>query len=170
SRGNHQTLGDLADLAAALTIQWLLLFHYTVYAAIDKHGDMVFYFQGHRCSPCPENWLQHGEDCYFLSTKWKTWQESKALCSSLNSRFLKIESKEELVMSYSSYSFWIALSRKGADGSWLWEDETVQILAMKKEEVILNYGLTHSLTQPPCHPSLTCPPGTDRLYLTTDLP
>ncbi|XP_074918578.1 oxidized low-density lipoprotein receptor 1-like [Chelonoidis abingdonii] len=24
--------------------------------------------------------------------------------------------------SYSSYSFWIALSRKGADGSWLWED------------------------------------------------
>uniref|UniRef100_A0A674JRG9 C-type lectin domain-containing protein n=1 Tax=Terrapene triunguis TaxID=2587831 RepID=A0A674JRG9_9SAUR len=67
-------------------------------AAIDKHGDMVFYFQGHRCSPCPENWLQHGENCYFLSTKWKTWQESKALCSSLDSRFLKIESKEELVM------------------------------------------------------------------------
>ncbi|XP_065271284.1 C-type lectin domain family 7 member A-like [Emys orbicularis] len=26
--------------------------------------------------------------------------------------------------SYSSYSFWIALSRKGADGSWLWEDGT----------------------------------------------
>ncbi|KAM9169319.1 oxidized low-density lipoprotein receptor 1-like [Pangshura tecta] len=119
-------------------------------AAIDKHGDIVFYFQGHRCSPCPENWLQHGENCYFLSTKWRTWQESKALCSSLGSRFLKIESKEELVMihfslavgdmiqsfayvsiqgfiirsaqSYSSYSFWIALSCKGADGPWLWED------------------------------------------------
>ncbi|XP_074805753.1 oxidized low-density lipoprotein receptor 1-like [Natator depressus] len=26
--------------------------------------------------------------------------------------------------SYSSYSFWIALSRKYADGSWLWEDGT----------------------------------------------
>uniref|UniRef100_A0A8C4YB73 C-type lectin domain-containing protein n=1 Tax=Gopherus evgoodei TaxID=1825980 RepID=A0A8C4YB73_9SAUR len=72
--------------------------------------------------------LPHGEDCYFLSIKWKTWQESKALCSSLDSRFLKIESKEELgfiirsAQSYSSYSLWIALSRKGADGSWLWED------------------------------------------------
>ncbi|XP_065412009.1 oxidized low-density lipoprotein receptor 1 [Chrysemys picta bellii] len=111
--------------AGVLSVKWKSLD-----AAIDKHGDMVFYFQGHRCSPCPDNWLQHGENCYFLSTKWKTWQESKALCSSLDSRLLKIESKEELgfiissAQSYSSYSFWIALSRKGADGSWLWEDGT----------------------------------------------
>ncbi|XP_015265829.1 PREDICTED: C-type lectin domain family 12 member A-like isoform X2 [Gekko japonicus] len=54
-------------------------------------------FKGHRCSPCPERWLQRGENCYYFSTKWNSWEESKAQCATLNSRLLKIESKEELV-------------------------------------------------------------------------
>uniref|UniRef100_A0A8B9EUI2 C-type lectin domain-containing protein n=1 Tax=Amazona collaria TaxID=241587 RepID=A0A8B9EUI2_9PSIT len=52
---------------------------------------------GHKCIPCPENWLQYGENCYFFSEEWKTWQESKAKCLALESRLLKIESKEKLV-------------------------------------------------------------------------
>ncbi|XP_014795584.1 PREDICTED: C-type lectin domain family 7 member A-like [Calidris pugnax] len=84
--------------------------------------------RGHKCIPCPENWLQYGEDCYYFSKEWKTWKESKAQCSALESRFLKIESKEELgfimrsAQSYSSYSFWIGLSHNGTEGPWLWED------------------------------------------------
>ncbi|KAM6384293.1 oxidized low-density lipoprotein receptor 1-like [Alca torda] len=84
--------------------------------------------RGHKCIPCPENWLQYGEDCYYFSKEWKTWQESKAQCSALESRLLKIESKEELdfvmrsAQFYSSYSFWIGLSRNGTEGPWLWED------------------------------------------------
>ncbi|XP_050752990.1 C-type lectin domain family 1 member A-like [Gymnogyps californianus] len=84
--------------------------------------------RGHKCIPCPENWLQYGENCYHFSKEWKTWQESKAQCSALESRLLKIESKEELdlvmrsAQSYSSYSFWIGLSRNGAGEPWLWED------------------------------------------------
>ncbi|XP_009892456.1 PREDICTED: uncharacterized protein LOC104294541 [Charadrius vociferus] len=53
--------------------------------------------RGHKCIPCPENWLQYGDDCYYFSKEWKTWQESKAQCSGLESRLLKIESKEELM-------------------------------------------------------------------------
>uniref|UniRef100_A0A8C3J680 C-type lectin domain-containing protein n=1 Tax=Calidris pygmaea TaxID=425635 RepID=A0A8C3J680_9CHAR len=79
---------------------------------------------------CPprSNWLQYGEDCYYFSKEWKTWKESKAQCSALESRFLKIESKEELdfimrsAQSYSSNTFWIGLSRNGTEGPWLWED------------------------------------------------
>ncbi|KAM6290348.1 C-type lectin domain family 7 member A-like [Porphyrio hochstetteri] len=84
--------------------------------------------RGHKCIPCPENWLPYWEDCYYFSKEWKTWQESKAQCSALDSRLLKIESKEELdfVMrsaeSYSPYSFWIGLTRVEAEGPWLWED------------------------------------------------
>ncbi|XP_040985456.1 C-type lectin domain family 7 member A-like isoform X1 [Aquila chrysaetos chrysaetos] len=84
--------------------------------------------RGHKCIPCPENWLQYGENCYHFSKEWKTWQESKAQCSTLESRLLKIESKEELdftmrsAQSYSSYSFWIGLSHNGSEGPWLWED------------------------------------------------
>nr|XP_016846653.1 PREDICTED: C-type lectin domain family 1 member A-like isoform X1 [Anolis carolinensis] len=53
--------------------------------------------RGRQCSPCPEKWLQRGDNCYFFSTKWNTWEEGKSQCITLNSRFLKIESKEELV-------------------------------------------------------------------------
>lgn len=66
-------------------------------AVTDKPDQVLFCFQGHKCIPCPENWLQYGEDCYYFSKEWKTWQESKAQCSALESRLLKIESKEELV-------------------------------------------------------------------------
>uniref|UniRef100_A0A8C3J2Z8 C-type lectin domain-containing protein n=1 Tax=Calidris pygmaea TaxID=425635 RepID=A0A8C3J2Z8_9CHAR len=91
-------------------------------AITDRPDQVVFCFPGHKCIPCPENWLQYGEDCYYFSKEWKTWKESKAQCSALESRFLKIESKEELVKSYSSNTFWIGLSRNGTEGPWLWED------------------------------------------------
>ncbi|KAM6439665.1 LOW QUALITY PROTEIN: C-type lectin domain family 7 member A-like [Rhynochetos jubatus] len=99
-----------------------------------------------KCIPCPENWLQYGENCYHFSKEWKT-QESKAQCSALESRLLKTESKEELaIMSeggmyfrgiafisvqdfimrsaqfYRYDSFWIGLYRSGTEGPWLWED------------------------------------------------
>ena len=66
-------------------------------AITDKPDQVLFCFQGHKCIPCPENWLQYGENCYHFSKEWKTWQESEAQCSALESRLLKIESKEELV-------------------------------------------------------------------------
>uniref|UniRef100_A0A8C3P6N1 C-type lectin domain-containing protein n=1 Tax=Chrysemys picta bellii TaxID=8478 RepID=A0A8C3P6N1_CHRPI len=46
-----------------------------------------------------DEWMQNGEDCYYFSTKIKTWFECKEYCSSLGSRLLKIDSKEELVES-----------------------------------------------------------------------
>ncbi|XP_023965949.2 C-type lectin domain family 1 member A-like [Chrysemys picta bellii] len=83
--------------------------------------------KGNKCRICSKDeWMQNGEDCYYFSTKIKTWFECKEYCSSLGSRLLKIDSKEELVslkkLNYSSY--WIGLSRNGADGPWLWEDST----------------------------------------------
>uniref|UniRef100_A0A452I928 C-type lectin domain-containing protein n=1 Tax=Gopherus agassizii TaxID=38772 RepID=A0A452I928_9SAUR len=46
-----------------------------------------------------DDWMQNGKDCYYFSTKIKTWFECKEYCSSLSSRLLKIDSKEELVES-----------------------------------------------------------------------
>ncbi|XP_042304283.1 oxidized low-density lipoprotein receptor 1 [Sceloporus undulatus] len=87
--------------------------------------------RGRQCSPCPEKWLQRGENCYFLSAKWNTWEESKTQCITLNSRLLKIETKEELefilesAQSYNSY--WIGLFRSRAGGPWIWEDNSTFI-------------------------------------------
>lgn len=62
-----------------------------------KPDEVLSRFQGHQCTPCPETWLQHGENCYRFSKEWRTWQESKAQCFALESRLLKMDSKEELV-------------------------------------------------------------------------
>ncbi|KAJ7316250.1 hypothetical protein JRQ81_002412, partial [Phrynocephalus forsythii] len=84
------------------------------------------------CSPCPEKWLQRGENCYFFTTKWNSWEEGKTQCTTLNSRLLKIENKEELefilesAQSYNSY--WIGLSRRKASEPWLWEDNSTFIM------------------------------------------
>nr|XP_056704326.1 oxidized low-density lipoprotein receptor 1 [Euleptes europaea] len=83
---------------------------------------------GHRCNPCPERWLQRGESCYFFSNKWNSWEGSKVQCAALDSRLLKIESKEELAFMLESAQvyniFWIGLFRSRAGGPWLWEDNS----------------------------------------------
>uniref|UniRef100_A0A6J0VFP9 Oxidized low-density lipoprotein receptor 1-like n=1 Tax=Pogona vitticeps TaxID=103695 RepID=A0A6J0VFP9_9SAUR len=85
-------------------------------------------YRGNRCGPCPEKWLQRGENCYFFTMKWNSWEEGKAQCTALNSRLLKIENKEELefilesAQSYNSY--WIGLSRNKTGEPWLWEDNS----------------------------------------------
>ncbi|CAM4455784.1 unnamed protein product [Caretta caretta] len=86
----HENLTQKREILGNLTQQ--LEFLQAQNLNLSETVQQLASYRGHRCSLCPENWLQHGENCYFLSTKWKTWQESKALCSSLDSRFLKIES------------------------------------------------------------------------------
>ncbi|XP_062979088.1 oxidized low-density lipoprotein receptor 1 [Elgaria multicarinata webbii] len=89
------------------------------------------YYRGLQCSPCPERWQQRGEKCYFFSAKWNSWEESKAQCTTLNSRLLKIESKEELefiLASAQAYnSYWIGLFRSRAGGPWSWEDNSTLV-------------------------------------------
>uniref|UniRef100_A0A803TVE2 C-type lectin domain-containing protein n=1 Tax=Anolis carolinensis TaxID=28377 RepID=A0A803TVE2_ANOCA len=108
-----------------LSFSFLLLHPPFQFSFVSLH------FTGRQCSPCPEKWLQRGDNCYFFSTKWNTWEEGKSQCITLNSRFLKIESKEELefilesAQSYNSY--WIGLFRSRAGGPWLWDDNSTFI-------------------------------------------
>ncbi|XP_065428107.1 NKG2-D type II integral membrane protein-like isoform X1 [Chrysemys picta bellii] len=94
------------------------------------------------CSLCPENWIQHEEDCYHFSTEWRTWQESKDYCSSQGSRLLKIHSKKKqdfikpLAFSY----HWIGLFRNGINESWVWEDGTSLTLNLFAEHPDFNSG------------------------------
>ncbi|XP_065413996.1 NKG2-A/NKG2-B type II integral membrane protein-like [Chrysemys picta bellii] len=48
-------------------------------------------------SLCQEHWFQRGKKCYFFSTEYKSWLESRKASSSHSSRLLLIEGKEELV-------------------------------------------------------------------------
>uniref|UniRef100_A0A8C4JT55 Uncharacterized protein n=1 Tax=Dromaius novaehollandiae TaxID=8790 RepID=A0A8C4JT55_DRONO len=53
-------------------------------ALTDRPGHVLLCFQGHTCNPCPEKWLQYGNNCYYFSKERKTWQESKAQWSDLD--------------------------------------------------------------------------------------
>ncbi|XP_039342307.1 C-type lectin domain family 7 member A-like [Mauremys reevesii] len=81
---------------------------------------------GHKFSPCPEDWRQHGNSCYHYSTNWMTWQRSKDYCTSLGSNLLKIDSREEwdFINSQTHSYHWIGLSHNAVYDSWVWEDGT----------------------------------------------
>uniref|UniRef100_A0A8C0GD17 C-type lectin domain-containing protein n=1 Tax=Chelonoidis abingdonii TaxID=106734 RepID=A0A8C0GD17_CHEAB len=58
---------------------------------------IYFLVKDTKCIICPKNWIQHGKDCYELSSGIKSWSVCKEYCSSLGSRLLKIDSKEEFL-------------------------------------------------------------------------
>ncbi|KAM9173022.1 natural killer cells antigen CD94-like [Pangshura tecta] len=82
--------------------------------------------EGDKCIICPKNWIQHGKDCYELVSGIKSWSVCKEYCSSLGSRMLKTDSKEELdlIKPLTSFPFWIGLLYNETKGYWQWEDGT----------------------------------------------
>ncbi|CAM5081279.1 unnamed protein product [Eretmochelys imbricata] len=82
--------------------------------------------KGDKCIICPKNWIQHGKDCYELSSGIKSWSVCKEYCSSLGSRLLKIDSKEELdfIKPLTSFHYWMGLLYNDTKGYWQWEDGT----------------------------------------------
>ncbi|KAB0355526.1 hypothetical protein E2I00_014956, partial [Balaenoptera physalus] len=50
------------------------------------------------CDLCSTHWIGFGNSSYHLSNQPKTWAESHAPCTELNSHLLKIDIKEELIL------------------------------------------------------------------------
>lgn len=57
------------------------------------------FFQGHRCSPCPDKWKWHEDKCYQFYKESKNWQGCEYFCLAENATMLKISTQEELVSS-----------------------------------------------------------------------
>ncbi|XP_047406242.1 natural killer cells antigen CD94-like isoform X1 [Sciurus carolinensis] len=75
------------------------------------------------CCSCPEKWIGHQCNCYFISNEIKTWNESFHFCASHNSSLLQLQNRDELHFMNSTQSFyWIGLSYSEEHGAWLWED------------------------------------------------
>ncbi|TKC52149.1 hypothetical protein EI555_018127 [Monodon monoceros] len=73
------------------------------------------------------DWLWHEENCYQFSSGPFNWEKSRENCLSLDAHMLKINSSDDLefiqqAIAHSSFPFWMGLSLKKPNYSWLWED------------------------------------------------
>ncbi|XP_039876046.1 C-type lectin domain family 7 member A-like isoform X3 [Simochromis diagramma] len=79
------------------------------------------------CYECEDGWKQHGENCYFFSTRISSWDASRTVCRTQGGDLVKIDSSEEqnflrtTIQQIRRY-FWIGLTDSAEEGRWLWVD------------------------------------------------
>ncbi|KAM4839138.1 oxidized low-density lipoprotein receptor 1 [Urocitellus parryii] len=77
--------------------------------------------------PCPQDWIWHEESCYLFPSGLFNWEKSQENCLSLGAQLLKINNTDDLnfiqqAISHSSFPFWMGLSLRKPNYTWLWED------------------------------------------------
>ncbi|XP_012588264.1 PREDICTED: natural killer cells antigen CD94-like, partial [Condylura cristata] len=72
-------------------------------------------------SSCPERWVGYQCSCYFISSEFKTWNESRDFCESHNSTLLQVHNGNELdFMKFNKYLYWIGVTYSAKLRTWVW--------------------------------------------------
>uniref|UniRef100_A0A3Q1H452 C-type lectin domain-containing protein n=1 Tax=Anabas testudineus TaxID=64144 RepID=A0A3Q1H452_ANATE len=80
------------------------------------------------CPKCEEDWELHGGKCYYFSTRYSSWNQSRDDCRRGGGDLVKIDSREEQVentaMNDDYDVFWIGLTDSQEEDKWLWVDDS----------------------------------------------
>ncbi|KAM9119361.1 killer cell lectin-like receptor subfamily B member 1B allele A [Pangshura tecta] len=82
--------------------------------------------EGSGCKLCPRDWRLHGDKCYWLSKKSKTWTGSHDDCMWKSAQMLVIQNREEMdsiqEVVQGANNVWIGLTVTLPGGEWTWVD------------------------------------------------
>ncbi|KAM9399135.1 uncharacterized protein ACWYII_031472 [Salvelinus alpinus] len=77
---------------------------------------------------CPQGWKKLGRSCYYVSTEFKSWEESRHDCRNRGADLVVIKSQEQQTLVNwlcGVYDYvWIGLTDSVTEGTWKWVDDT----------------------------------------------